>query len=265
MMRRYLPSILFCLSLSLFSINSQAALNEEDRLARATEVLNRMTLMPESGIPPVLLRRAEAVIVIPNLIKGGFFVGGRHGRGVMVVKSPGGEWSNPAFVSLSGGSLGWQFGAQSTDLVLVFKNRGAATNIVSGKVTLGGQASIAAGPVGRNTEAATDLRFNAEVYTYSRNRGLFLGASVEGASLRIDEEANRVYYGNRGITSTEVLSDQSLATPAGARQFILALDQVEPPAQAAQSQPVGVSEPIKTQAPEEQATTYALGDADFDG
>ena len=264
MMRRYLQSILFCLCLALFSVTAHAAISEEQRLARATEVLQQMTLMPESGIPPVLLRRAQAVIVVPNLIKGGFFIGGRHGRGVMVVKSANGEWSNPAFVALSGGSFGWQFGAQSTDLVLVFKNRGAASNIVSGKITLGGQASIAAGPVGRNTEAATDLRFNAEVYTYSRNRGLFIGASVEGASIRIDEAANRIYYGNRGITSAEVLGDQSLATPASARQFIIALDQVEP-AQAAQAQPAPISEPPVQLAPEEEATTYALGEADFDG
>ena len=264
MMRRSLQRILFFLSLALLSINTHAALNEEQRLARATEVLQQMTLMPESGIPPVLLRRAQAVIVVPNLIKGGFFIGGRHGRGVMVVKSANGEWSNPAFVALTGGSFGWQFGAQSTDLVLVFKNRGAADNIVSGKVTLGGQASIAAGPVGRNTEAATDLRFNAEIYTYSRNRGLFLGASIEGASLRIDDGANQVYYGNRGITSAEVLSDQSLATPASARQFILALDQVEP-AQAAQALPATSEPPVERLAPEEEATTYALGETDFDG
>ncbi len=263
-MRRYLNGILFCLGMGLLSVNAHAALSEEERLARATEVLQQMTLMPESGIPPVLLRRAQAVIVVPNLIKGSFFIGGRHGRGVMVVKSPNGEWSNPSFVTLSGGSFGWQFGAQSTDLVLVFKNRGAADNIVSGKLTLGGQASIAAGPVGRNTEAATDLRFNAEVYTYSRNRGLFIGASVEGASLRIDDAANRVYYGNRGITSVEVLSDQSLATPASARQFILALDQVEP-ARAAQSRPALSEPPDEQLAPEEEATTYALGEADFDG
>ncbi|MEE8307390.1 MAG: lipid-binding SYLF domain-containing protein [Gammaproteobacteria bacterium] len=264
MMRRYLQSILFCLSMALLSLNSHAALTEEQRLARATEVLQQMTLMPESGIPPVLLRRAQAVIVVPNLIKGGFFIGGRHGRGVMVIKSPNGEWSNPSFVALSGGSFGWQFGAQSTDLVLVFKNRGAADNIVSGKLTLGGQASIAAGPVGRNTEAATDLRFQAEVYTYSRNRGLFIGASVEGASLRIDDQANRIYYGNRGITSTEVLSDQSLATPASARQFILALNQVGP-AQAAQAQPTGSEPRVEPLVPEEEATTYALGEADVDG
>lgn len=264
-MQRYLQNFFVCLGMTVFSVTAFGASNEEDRLARATEVLQQMTLMPEQGIPPVLLRRAEAVVVVPNLLKGGFFVGGRHGRGVMVIKSPNGEWSNPAFVKLTGGSFGWQFGAQSTDLVLAFKNRGAATSVISGKVTFGGQASIAAGPVGRNTAAATDLRFNAEIYTYSRSRGLFLGASLEGASLRIDDEANRSYYGNRGITSQEVLADQSLVTPASARRFILTLAEVEP-ARAAQLDPAAASE-MKAEPlpPEEQATTYALDEGDFEG
>ncbi len=263
-MQRYLRYSFLFLGISFLNVAAHAESNEEARLARATEVLQQMTLMPEQGIPPVLLRRAEAVVVVPNMLKGGFFVGGRHGRGVMVIRSANGEWSNPAFVKLTGASFGWQFGGQSTDLVLAFKNRGAATNVMSGKVTLGGQASIAAGPVGRNTEAATDLRFNAEIYTYSRSRGLFLGASLEGASLRIDDAANRSYYGNRGITGQEVLADQSLATPATARRFILTLGEVEP-ARAAQLAPAGsgerVAEPLP---PEEQATTYAL-DEDFEG
>ena len=264
MLQRNLRDVLICLGMTLMSVTATGATEEEDRLARATEVLEQMTLMPEQGIPPVLLRRAEAVVVIPNLLKGGFFVGGRHGRGVMVIKSANGEWSNPAFVKLTGGSLGWQFGGQSTDLVLVFKNRGAAANVISGKVTFGGQASVAAGPVGRNTEAATDLRFNAEIYTYSRSRGLFLGASLEGASLRIDDPANQKYYGNRGITSQEVLADQSLATPASARKFILTLGEVEPPRAAQLAPGAGNEMTAEPLPPEEQATTYAL-DSDFEG
>lgn len=264
MSQRYLRHTFLFLGVICLSQAASAAMNEQQRIARATEVLQQMTLMPEQRIPPVLLRRAQAIVVVPNLLKGGFFVGGRHGRGIMVVKSPQGNWSNPAFVKLSGGSLGWQFGAQSTDLVLVFKNRGIAANIAEGKFTLGAQASVAAGPVGRNTEAATDLGFNAEVYTYSRSRGLFIGAAVEGASLRMDEAANRNFYGNVGITSVEVLGDASLAPPPAAREFLVTLREIEP-AQAAQAQPAGSSPPPAAEEPIEEATTYALDDAGFEG
>ena len=255
---RQLVAVILSVGLVGWSSTGVAQTKEEKRLARATGVLEQMTLMPETDIPPTLLRNSEAVAVIPNLVKGGFFFGGRRGKGVLVVRSPNGEWSNPAFVTLTGGSFGWQFGAQSTDLVLVFKSRGTVADIFNRKITLGGNAAVAAGPVGRNTEAATDLQFDAEVYTYSRSRGLFLGVAVEGASLGLDERASRRYYGNKGITANQVLADQSLATPASARRFITALDQVAPAKVAGGIRPD--APPVMLDEPEEQATTYALDD-----
>jgi lipid-binding SYLF domain-containing protein len=193
--------------------------------------------------------------VIPDVIKGGFFVGGRRGKGVLVVRSSNGEWSNPTFITLTGGSFGWQIGGQSTDVLLVFKTSRSVENISRGKLTLGADAALAAGPVGRHTGAATDARLAAEVYSYSRSRGLFAGVALEGAAISIDDSANRALYGNTGITSQQVLGDQSLTTPASARRFILALEQATPQLNptAPEPQPALEGEPAKT---------YALEDAD---
>jgi lipid-binding SYLF domain-containing protein len=226
---------------------------EQAKLARATEVLERFTRIPEESIPPALLRGAYGVAVLPSVIKGGFFVGGRRGKGILVIRSGNGEWSNPSFITLTGGSVGWQIGGQSTDVVLVFKSSKSIDNITEGKLTLGGDAAIAAGPVGRQTAAATDLRLAAEVYSYSRSRGLFAGLSLEGSMISIDEAANRAFYGNKGITADEVLADQSLATPASARRFILALEHAAPAVAAEQpdTEPADDTEPGKTYALED--------------
>ena len=243
-------------SLLLVNLPGQAADDrQQSKLARATEVLEQFTRIPEDAIPGAMLRGAHGVAVIPNVIKGGFFVGGRRGKGILVVRSPNGEWSNPAFVTLTGGSFGWQIGGQSTDLVLVFKSSKSIDNIARGKLTLGGDAAIAAGPVGRQTTAATDARLAAEVYSYSRSRGLFAGLALEGAMIGIDDAANRAFYGNKGITSQEVLADQSLATPASARRFILALEQATPawPAAQPEAELADSNQPGKT---------YALEDFD---
>jgi len=156
-----------------------------------------MSQMPEKGIPPSLLSNAYAVAVIPSVIKAGFILGGSYGKGVLVVRQSDGRWSNPAFISLGAGSFGWQVGAQSSDIVLVFKNRKGVDNIANGKLTLGGDANVAAGPVGRHTSAATDGRLNAEIYSYARNRGLFAGISLEGAWLRMDNKSNFAFYAHR--------------------------------------------------------------------
>ncbi len=162
------------------------------RAESASTVLDEVLGIPE-GIPADLLRRAECVAVIPNVIKVGFGIGGRHGRGLLSCRTSAG-WSLPAFVSLTGGSFGLQIGAQASDMVLVFANRRAAERLASNKITLGGDASVSAGPVGRTAEAGTDVRFETEIYSYSRSKGLFAGVSLEGATLRADEDANRDAY-----------------------------------------------------------------------
>jgi lipid-binding SYLF domain-containing protein len=207
--------------LLVFMASQAMAANTLDRrIDAATEVLEEMSQMPEKGIPPNLLARAHAVAVIPGAIKAGFMLGGSYGKGVLVVRQPDGRWSNPAFITLGAGSLGWQIGAQSSDIILVFKNRKGVDNIAKGKLTLGGDANIAAGPVGRHTSAATDGRLKAEIYSYARNRGLFAGVSLEGAWLNMDNKANFAYYENGQGTADKILSDKHIPTPAHARHFI---------------------------------------------
>lgn len=168
-------------------------------------VLSEIMRIPEKGIPPALLKDAKAIVIIPDLIKGAFIVGGRHGTGVAVVRNESGGWSDPLFVSLSGASIGWQIGGKATDLILVFKSLRGVESLLKGKVTLGADASIAAGPVGRTAEAATDVMLKSEILSYSRSKGLFGGVSLEGAALLVDQDSNAKYYG-KALTSEDVIA-----------------------------------------------------------
>ena len=176
-MRIRLGSFLVLLSV-LIAFPAAAASKQDKRVADATDVIDQFLRIPEQSIPPALLSRAYAVAVVPNVVKVGFGIGASRGKGVLVVRKDDNSWSNPAFVTLTAGSFGWQIGAQSTDVILVFKNRGGVDGITNGKLTLGADASIAAGPVGRSGSVATDLRFRAEVYSWSRSRGLFVGVPI---------------------------------------------------------------------------------------
>ncbi|MFK8051911.1 MAG: lipid-binding SYLF domain-containing protein [Woeseiaceae bacterium] len=191
---------------------------EDERIVAAGAIIDELRAIPEKAIPPALLDRAYAVAVIPDMLKIGVGLAGRHGKGVLTVRNPEG-WSAPAFIKLSGGSIGWQAGLQSSDLVLVFTNERGLKNITSGKLTLGADLSIAAGPVGRHGSAATDGRFRAEVYSYSRARGLFAGVSVEGAVLRIDNNANAAYYAEPAVNADAIINGQLRSIPDGAIQF----------------------------------------------
>jgi lipid-binding SYLF domain-containing protein len=218
--------LLLCLGLML---PAAAFASSEDELAKeAAEVVEELAGIPESGIPARLLEDAYAIAVIPDVIKVGFLLGGRHGRGLLVVRTPEREWSNPAFITLTGGSFGFQAGVQSTDVILVFKRRDSIDNIVNGKVTLGADAAIAAGPVGRRGEAATDSELKAEIYSYSRSKGLFAGVSLEGAALQIDGSANAKFYAQPGISANTILEDLALRRPASARTFIQTLNRYAP-------------------------------------
>jgi lipid-binding SYLF domain-containing protein len=199
---------------------AHAATKQEQRVADATDVLDQLLRIPEQSIPPALLARAYAVAVVPNVVKGGFGLGFRHGRGILVVRNADNSWSNPAFISLTGGSLGFQIGAQSTDIILVFKTRKGVEDITSGKLTLGADAAVAAGPVGRSTSAATDIQFKAEVYSYSRNRGLFAGVSLEGSSVSMDRNSNAAFYGSSSMTPEQIFASSGNAAPAVANNFV---------------------------------------------
>jgi lipid-binding SYLF domain-containing protein len=194
------------------------AQRDDAKFVDAAKVLELFTTDEEHGIPTDILQRARGIAVIPNLIRGGFLFGGRRGRGVLAIRSPNGEWSNPAFVTLTGGSFGAQFGAESADVVLVFANDRAVRNIASGKFTLGGDATAIAGPLGRRTQTAVTGR--AEVYVYMHSRGLFAGAAFEGTRLDVDQEASAAFYRN---TSGVPLGAQTSETPATALPFLDAL------------------------------------------
>jgi lipid-binding SYLF domain-containing protein len=186
--------------------------NEVEKVNDAIKVLEEIMEIPEQGIPPALLNDSHGIAIIPGVIKAGFIIGGRHGRGVVVLRD-GEVWSNPSFVSITGGSIGWQIGAESIDVILVFKSKRSIDNMIKGKFTLGADASIAAGPVGRQAEAATDVTLKAEIYSYSRSRGLFAGISLEGAALSIDEEANADFYGRKEVHAGDIFEGRVKAPP----------------------------------------------------
>ena len=181
---------------SLFAGQAFAGPKEDERATNAVRVLNEIQKIPEQGIPDKLLDEGRAIVVIPDTLKAGLVIGGRRGHGLMSVKNPDGAWSQPVFVKLTGGSIGFQAGVQSSDVVLVFRNDRNLDNIVNGKITLGADAGIAAGPVGRNASASTDGQLKAEIWSWSRARGLFAGVALDGAVLQIDDDANVAVYGS---------------------------------------------------------------------
>ncbi len=193
----------------------------EDRVVEsATTVLDEIMAIPASQIPQALLAEAQAVAILPNVVKGGFVVGLRHGRGVILVRDEAGQWQAPLFASITGGSVGWQVGLQATDVVLVFKTRRSVDGLLTNKITIGVDAAAAAGPVGRQAAAATDARLGAEILSYSRSRGLFAGVSIDGAVLQIDHPAGQFYYQRLGTAADGSLLQQVPTLPAGALQLM---------------------------------------------
>src|SRR5690606_7398522 len=188
---------LITLSLLLAALPAFAGEKEEQRAAHAARVLGEIMRIPETSVPEKMFSEAYAIAVIPDVVKAGLFVGGRGGKGLISVRSPDGTWSNPSFIKLGGGSFGFQAGVQSADVILVFRSPRGVDGIVNGKFTLGADASVAAGPVGRSAQASTDEQLKAEIYSYSRARGLFAGVALDGTWLRIDHRANEAVYGRR--------------------------------------------------------------------
>ena len=205
---------------------ANAGAREEGRLLTATEVLEEVEGMPDQRLPDTLLSRAYGIAVIPDVTKVAFIFGGRHGNGVLVVRDKlSSPWSNPVFISLTGGSWGFQAGAQSSDIILVFTTKTGVEGIAGGKLTLGADASVATGPVGRQGSAATDMNFNAEIYSYARTRGLFGGIALDGSVISVDKSANAALYGKSGVTATEIFSGQAPAAPGTAQRFLERLAQ----------------------------------------
>jgi lipid-binding SYLF domain-containing protein len=254
---RYLTiATLFAL---IFTSTATAATREEERVADAADVLDQLLRIPEKTIPPTLLARAYAVAVIPNVRKAAFGFGVRRGKGIIVVRQDDDSWSNPAFVTLTGGSFGWQVGAQSTDIILVFKTREGVEGIANGKLTLGADASVAAGPIGRHTGIATDIVFEAEVFSYSRSRGLFAGVAVEGAGVTMDRKANAAFYASTSMTPEKIFVSSPNVAPDVANRFVQIL--------AAQTSRLPTSPGMEavtapTTEPESEARTFGMPDPD---
>ena len=211
-MRRLSLALLISASLMLSS-QAMAGPQEDQRARNAVRVLAEIQGIPEQGIPDKLLDEGRAVIVIPDTIKAGLVIGGRRGHGLMSVRMPNGAWSNPVFIKLTGGSIGFQAGVQSSDVVLVFRNDRSLDNLVNGKFTLGADAGVAAGPVGRNAAAATDGQLKAEIWSWSRARGLFAGVALDGAILQIDDAANLDAYGSN-TTPRMIFEGRAAGSPS---------------------------------------------------
>lgn len=207
-----------------------AAKTDEDvKLQDVSAVLQDFVNIPENAIPPALLEQAYGIAIIPSVFKLSFVLGGRRGTGVVSVRTDNGKWSAPSFLSLTGGSIGWQIGASSTDIILIFKSRRSIDRIAGGDITLGGDASVAAGPVGRSVSASTNIDFSAEVYSYSRSRGLFAGISLEGAALNIMEDKNEEFYQRVNITAREIFNLSSADNvPPSAERLMQTLERYLP-------------------------------------
>ena len=213
--RRPRALLALALGLSLAAGAAFAGPREDARAQNAVRVLGEIQAIPESGIPDKLLDEARAIVVIPDTVKAGLIIGGRRGHGLMSVRTADGTWSNPAFVRITGGSIGFQAGVQSSDVVLVFRNERSLESIVNGKFTLGADAGVAAGPVGRNAAALTDGQLKAEIWSWSRARGLFAGVALDGAVLQIDDDANVAVYGPNS-TPRAILENRAGRAPSNA-------------------------------------------------
>jgi len=244
----------------VFANPAMGATKEENRVADATDVIDQLLRIPEQTVPPALLARAYAVAVIPNVVKVAFGLGGRRGKGNLVIRNEDNSWSNPAFVTLTGGSFGWQIGGQSTDIILVFKTREGVAGISNGKFTLGADASIAAGPVGRHTAVATDIQFKAEVYSYSRSRGIFAGVALEGAGVTMDRVANAAFYGSSSITPEQIFSSSGNAVPTVANNFVQILTAQTRRLPRQPGMDANVASASEQDQPESSVRTYGIQD-----
>jgi lipid-binding SYLF domain-containing protein len=207
--------ILAALSIFLASISSPAKADNAGvvKIDDAVEVLDQTVSIPEKGIPPALLGNAEGIAIIPGVIKAGFILGGRYGKGILVIRQKDGSWSNPVFITVAGGSIGWQIGVESIDIILVFKSSRSIEGIMKGKFTLGADASVAAGPVGRQASASTDILLKSEIYSYSRSRGLFAGLALDGAGIQINHDANEAFYGTGYSLPADIIGNSNLKVP----------------------------------------------------
>jgi lipid-binding SYLF domain-containing protein len=225
---------------------------EVQTVVGAKNALDQFFGLEIESLPPAMLQRAEGIAIFPNMIKGGFILGVNYGKGVLSIRKPDRTWSAPVLVTMGGGSLGFQAGVQAADIVLIFATPRSLQGILNGqKVTLGADASIAAGPVGRQANAGTDARLGAEIYSYARSRGLFLGVSLGGSDISVDHNADSMLYGRFGVTPADVFEGRGIGMRPEVQQLIDDLNarsiQAAAPAAARVSvvpQPVAMPQPV---------------------
>jgi lipid-binding SYLF domain-containing protein len=212
----------------------------------STQMLGEVMQIPAQGIPRSLLASAEGLVLVPSVLKGGFVIGVERGRGVVVVRDPNGGWQLPQFMTITGGSIGWQAGIQATDLILVFKSKRSVQGLLTGKFTIGVDAAAAAGPVGRDASVATDGKLQAEIYSYSRSRGLFAGFSVNGAKIDLDRSATQAYY----QPAVAIVPGQANPIPASALRLLQVLSQYTNTAPPETTTPAAAAAPATQNAEE---------------
>lgn len=263
LVRRSIPCLVLVLGW-LFGGGTTEALaqgqmvSREDQIVNSSiQVLNEIMAIPAQAIPERLLAGAEGVAIIPNVVKGGFIVGARFGRGVLLVRDENRGWHAPLFINLTGGSVGWQAGVQSTDVVLVFRTRRSIDGILSRRFTLGVDAAAAAGPVGRQASAATDIQMQSEILSYARSRGLFLGASLDGSMIEVDGMANASFYRSPA-------PGQPAVVPPIAVQLVQLVASLSPPEVVPAAQPAipNSTQPVAPAATPLLAQQYATNESD---
>lgn len=260
MRNRFAISVLLTgLALAVLAPHAHAQAREEGRLLEATQVLKEIRASRDQFIPDWLLERAYGIVVVPSVTKVAFFAGGRWGKGAMVVRDKNGNFTSPIFVTLAGASFGWQWGGQSTDIVLVFTTPRGVEGITGGKLTLGADASVAAGPVGRSASAATDQNFAAEVYSYSRSRGLFAGIALDGTSIMVDNKANARFYHKRGVMASDIINGTVTSNDDSVRRFLAAVATSTSSTDAAANDSTTASSSGAAEAPASGATRVSEG------
>lgn len=226
MIKKFLLPAILVLFVSSAVVTASRS-DEVKRLARATDVFQEIMKTPDKGIPGDLLDKAECVAIVPGLKKAGLGLGGKYGKGLIMCRKPSRSWTAPSFITIEGGSIGFQIGFTQIDVVMLFMNKKGVDKLIGDKFTIGADASAAAGPVGRQTAAQTNIRLDAEILTYSRAKGLFAGISLDGATLRSDKDDNREFYG-KDVDPRAILLDGSVEMPAEARSLASALSWQSP-------------------------------------
>jgi lipid-binding SYLF domain-containing protein len=212
--------------------------DEADRIKESAKVLDEIMQTGDKAVPTSILGKAAGIAVIPGTIKGGFIVGGQHGRGILSGKNKAGAWSPPAFITLTGGSVGLQIGGSATDIILVVQNERGLENLIRNEFKIGAGAAVAGGPVGREASASTDAQLKAEILSYSRSSGAFAGVTLEGSTIKEDKDANGRYYGTKFATR-EVVLDGKAKAPDTAGVWFDALKKYASAAPAATAKPAG--------------------------